>query len=100
MELAAGRLPLQAAVWLLSRGPGSGLLALPVAGLMSNEDADTVSRLHEELHRAAQRIGCSLPSPFMTMSFLALPVIPELRITDFGLVDVTKFEIVDLWKQK
>jgi NAD+ synthetase len=85
---------------VVSEGRVLASLALPVAGLMSNEDADTVSRLHEELHRAAQRIGCSLPSPFMTMSFLALPVIPELRITDFGLVDVTKFEIVDLWKQK
>lgn len=84
---------------VVSEGRILASLALPVAGLMSNEDADTVSRLHEELHRAAQRIGCILPSPFMTMSFLALPVIPELRITDFGLVDVNKFALVDLWKQ-
>jgi adenine deaminase len=72
-------------------------LALPVAGLMSDQDASTVARQYQKLSNAAWEIGCILSSPFMTMSFLALPVIPELRITDRGLVDVNKLEFVALW---
>jgi adenine deaminase len=72
-------------------------LALPVAGLMSDQDASTVARQYQKLSNAAREIGCILPSPFMTMSFLALPVIPELRITDRGLVDVNKLEFTALW---
>lgn len=72
-------------------------LPLPVAGLISDQDARTVAAQHVKLHKAAREIGCSLPSPFMTLSFLALPVIPELKITDRGLVDVKRFELVDLW---
>ena len=72
-------------------------LALPVAGLMSDQDASTVARQYQKLSNAAREIGCILSSPFMTMSFLALPVIPELRITDKGLVDVDKLEFTALW---
>lgn len=73
-------------------------LPLPVAGLMSDQDAVTVAGQHEKVQQAAVQIGCNLPAPFMTMSFLALPVIPELKITDRGLVDVNRFELVDLWE--
>ncbi|MCR4419574.1 MAG: adenine deaminase [Clostridia bacterium] len=72
-------------------------LPLPVAGLMSDLGAPAVADQLEALHRAAQEIGCTLPSPFMTLSFLALPVIPELKITDRGLVDVRQFALADLW---
>jgi adenine deaminase len=48
------------------------------------------------LHRAAASLGCRLPAPFMTLSFLALPVIPALKLTDRGLVDVSRFEVVPL----
>lgn len=72
-------------------------LPLPVAGLMSGQDAVTVAGQHEKVQQAAAQIGCNLPAPFMTMSFLALPVIPELKITDRGLVDVGRFELVNLW---
>lgn len=72
-------------------------LPLSIAGLMSElpigEVADGVERLNE----AAARLGCVLPDPFMTMSFMALPVIPELKLTDKGLVDVNRFEVVDLF---
>jgi adenine deaminase len=64
---------------------------------MSTQDATTIAAQHEKLHESACKIGCILPSPFMTMSFLALPVIPELRITDGGLVDVNKLEFTALW---
>lgn len=72
-------------------------LPLPVAGLMSSRSALEVAEAHEELQQAARRLGCQLPAPFMTMSFISLPVIPELRLTDRGLVDVERFVPVDLW---
>ncbi len=72
-------------------------LELSIAGLMSNQPIEKVSADMNELKRASGRLGCALEDPFMTMSFLALPVIPKLKITDRGLVDVTKFALVDLF---
>ncbi|RQD75100.1 MAG: adenine deaminase [Candidatus Syntrophonatronum acetioxidans] len=72
-------------------------LPLPLGGIMSREEAVVVAARHEKLLEKARQIGVKLPSPFMTMSFLALPVIPQLRITDRGLVDVDRFQFVDLW---
>jgi len=72
-------------------------LPLPIAGLMSDQPLSEVHRLSQELRRAAQALGSSLPDPFMTLSFLALPVIPVLKITDLGLVNVSEFKIVPLF---
>jgi len=72
-------------------------LALPIAGLMSPEPVQWIQQRLDALIRAAKRLGCPLPDPFMTLSFLALPVIPDLKITDLGLVDVNRFEPVDLF---
>lgn len=72
-------------------------LELSIAGLMSNQPIEKVSSQMNELKQASARLGCKLEDPFMTMSFLALPVIPKLKITDRGLVDVTKFQLVDLF---
>jgi adenine deaminase len=72
-------------------------LALPIAGLMSPEPIRSIQEQLTGLTRAARDLGTSLPDPFMTLSFLALPVIPELKITDRGLVDVDRFEPVDLF---
>jgi adenine deaminase len=72
-------------------------LPLPIAGLLSDQSLKQVRNASEALLRAAKRLGCLLPNPFMTLSFLALPVIPELKITDCGLVDVRKFDFVDLF---
>jgi adenine deaminase len=69
-------------------------LALPVAGLMSEEPAAAVVERLDELHAVVRGLGSTLAAPFMTLSFLALSVIPELKITDRGLVDVERFEIV------
>ena len=69
-------------------------LPLPVAGLLSTEASDTVCRQLSEVYAAAQALGCDLASPFGTLSFLALPVIPELRITDQGLFDVSRQQFV------
>lgn len=71
-------------------------VALPVAGLMSNSDARDVQLELQQLNKAMAMLGPGVSNPFMLLSFLALPVIPELKITDHGLVDVMKFEIVDL----
>jgi adenine deaminase len=72
-------------------------LPLPVAGLMSLEPVQAVSHAMDRLVRAARDLGSPLKDPFMTLSFLALPVIPELKITDLGLVDVREFRRVPLF---
>jgi adenine deaminase len=71
-------------------------LPLPVAGLMSDRP---LAEVHERLRSMEERLksmGVGIASPFMTLSFLALSVIPELKITDRGLVDVKRFELVPL----
>jgi adenine deaminase len=73
-------------------------LPLPIAGLMSDRPLFEVHRLSQELKKAAKSLGAKLPDPFMSLSFLALPVIPALKITDLGLVDVRRFTIVPLWE--
>lgn len=72
-------------------------LALPVAGLMSEDSLEEVNSAMEKVISAAKDLGTPLKDPFMTLGFLALPVIPKLKITDKGLVDVEKFELVDLF---
>jgi adenine deaminase len=69
-------------------------LALPIAGLLSKEPLEAVVAKLEKLQKIALDLGCVLPSPFATLSFLALPVIPELRLTDKGLVDVVAFKLL------
>ncbi|WP_420414411.1 adenine deaminase [Roseibium sp.] len=70
-------------------------LALPLAGLMSLEPFETVRHELEDLRNAAKALGCTLAEPFLQVAFLPLPVIPHLKITDFGVFDVDKFELVD-----
>jgi len=72
-------------------------LAFPIAGLMSGQPLDAVRQQMDWLIDAAKGLGCGLPDPFMTLSFLALPVIPELKITDKGLFDVTQFRHVPVF---
>jgi adenine deaminase len=71
-------------------------LPLPVAGLLSDQPIETVLKQIDETHAAVAGLGVTIPSPFMTLSFLALSVIPALKITDRGLIDVDAFEIVPL----
>jgi adenine deaminase len=70
---------------------------LPIAGLMSDQPLETVAAQVEALTQTSHALGCTLPDPLMTMSFLALAVIPSLKLTDRGLVDVNKFDIVPLF---
>jgi adenine deaminase len=71
-------------------------LALPVAGLMSAAPAEDVVAASRALGEAARALGCTLEAPFHSMGFLALSVIPELKITDHGLIDVDSFSVVGL----
>ena len=73
-------------------------LPLPIAGIMSDKDFDYVVEKCEELNKAAHSIGCTLEDPFMTMAFLSLPVIPELKVTDKGVFDTNKFDFIDIFK--
>ena len=70
-------------------------LPLPIAGLLSPEPLDIVVSQYEHVEKAAASLGTLPPAPFTILSFLALPVIPELRLTDLGLVDVVQFKLVD-----
>jgi adenine deaminase len=70
---------------------------LGIAGLMSWQPLNTLVKQLKTIENAASDLGCTLEEPFMALSFLALPVIPELKLTDMGLVDVNRFEIVPLF---
>ncbi|MEM2908462.1 MAG: adenine deaminase C-terminal domain-containing protein, partial [Candidatus Hadarchaeales archaeon] len=75
----------------VSEGKVLALVELPIAGLMSEREAEEVSEEVAALKEAWAKLGCKMVSPFMTMSLLALPVLPELRITDKGLIDTVEF---------
>ena len=95
MALAANRLgALEGGFVVVRDGAVLAELALPVAGLMSLEPFETVRDRLEGLRAAAKGLGVQLQEPFLQLAFLALPVIPALKITDRGMVDVTRFEII------
>jgi adenine deaminase len=71
-------------------------LPLPVAGLLSDRPLADVVAATRACVEAARELGCEVPSPFQSLAFLALSVIPSLKITDRGLVDVDRFELVPL----
>lgn len=73
------------------------VLSLPVAGLMSNEDGFSVARRYEALDRMVHEMGSTLQSPFMTLSFMALLVIPDLKLSDKGLFDGRTFSFTSLY---
>src|SRR6056297_3446379 len=95
MALAANRLSeIEGGFVVAAGGEVLAELALPVAGLMSLESFEEVHDRLVDLRRAAKGLGVTLNEPFLQLAFLALPVIPALKITDRGMVDVTKFEII------
>jgi adenine deaminase len=71
-------------------------LPLPVAGLLSDAPLAEVVERSRACNEAAARLGCTIGTPFLTLSFLALSVIPSLKLTDQGLVDVDQFRLVPL----
>lgn len=71
-------------------------MSLPIGGLMSPMGSDEVMEEVELLNMAAKQLGCSLPAPFMTLSFISLPTVPELGLTDLGLVDVLEHKLINV----
>ncbi|WP_299819320.1 adenine deaminase [uncultured Jannaschia sp.] len=97
MALAANRLAeIGGGVTLWSEGEERAAIRLPIAGLMSDSPAGDVADAARALGAAMRDAGCTLNNAFMQHSLLALVVIPELRISDLGLVDVTRFALTDL----
>lgn len=98
MALAANRLgEVGGGVVVFKDGIEIALVELPIAGLMSNERAEIVAQKAARMVAAFNECGCTLNNAFMQLSLLALVVIPELRISDLGLVDVTQFKVVPLF---
>ncbi len=83
---------------VVSDGKVIASLPLPIAGLMSDEPIERVAAMERRLNEAAGELGSPMKAPFMTLSFMALPVIPHLKLTDKGLVDVDKFDFVGLFE--
>jgi adenine deaminase len=81
---------------VVSRGEVRARLALPFAGLMSEASPVELRQDIAKLKKASRAIGCTLGDPFLQLAFLSLPVIPKLKLTDKGLVDVNKFELISV----
>jgi adenine deaminase len=98
MALAVNRLAeVGGGVVMFSKGRELALVEMPIAGLMSDERAEVVAEKAAKLTEAMREMGCTLNNAYMQHSLLALVVIPELRISDVGIVDVTKFQKVELF---
>jgi adenine deaminase len=99
MAMAANELALIGGGQIVVReGKVVGKVELPIAGLMSNERAELVARKAASVLYGFRACGCMLNNPNMQLSLLALVVIPELRISDLGLVDVTQFQFIPIFE--
>ncbi|MCB1456191.1 MAG: adenine deaminase, partial [Nitratireductor sp.] len=98
MAAAANRLrEVGGGVCVYHKGEELALVELPIAGLMSDEPAEIVAAKADRMVAAMREMGCKLNNAYMQHSLLALVVIPELRISDIGIIDVRKFEKVPLF---
>lgn len=96
MAVAVNRLiELKGGFVVADGGRVTGELALPVAGLMSDRPFEEVHDALIDLRAAAKALGVTLAEPFLQVAFLPLPVIPHLKITDFGMFDVNRFELIE-----
>lgn len=96
MAIAVNTLIQEGGGFCVCSGGACSTLSLRVAGLMCTKPAKEVVRMYEALHGKVQALGCALDSPFMTLSFLSLLVIPKLKLGDKGLFDVESFRFVDV----
>ncbi len=71
-------------------------MSLPIGGLMSPLSSDDVMKGVEIMNDAARKLGCTLPSPYMTLSFISLPTVPAMGLTDFGLIDVLQHKLIEV----
>jgi adenine deaminase len=81
----------------LCNGEKEMVLGLPVGGLMTTNDGYETATLYEQMDQEAKRLGSKLGAPYMTLSFLALLVIPKLKLSDKGLFDGEKFQFTSLY---
>jgi adenine deaminase len=77
-----------------------GTVPLPIAGLMNDKPVEEMAEIVGKLSEAWEKIGCSMVSPFMTMALIPLACLPELRLTDRGLVDCTEFRFTPLFVEE
>lgn len=97
MEVAVKEIAkMQGGFVVASDGKIIDALALPLCGLMTTLPAIEVMGLMEKLNKNVESLGCSMSAPFMSLSFISLPTVPELGLTDFGLIDVLNHRIIDL----
>ncbi|MEF3279578.1 MAG: adenine deaminase [Elusimicrobiota bacterium] len=96
-QAAVGVVKMQGGISAALNGQILESLPLPVAGLMSDRSADFVRTKIKRLIEISRYLGSDLPDPFMAMSFLTLPPIPEIKITDRGIIDAKKFKVIDLF---
>jgi adenine deaminase len=96
-QAVQGIVEMQGGLVAVRDGKTLASLPLPIGGLMSDQSIEEVHDGLNRLQHAVKAMGCKLEEPFMALSFLALPVIPEIKITDKGLVDVTQFKLVPLF---
>jgi adenine deaminase len=90
---------MQGGLVAVAQGEVQASLPLPIAGLMSDQPIGVVRAGLDRVVSVARDLGCPLEDPFMALAFLALPVIPELKLTDRGLVDVNRFDFVPLFEE-
>ncbi|SDC08449.1 Adenine deaminase [Pelagirhabdus alkalitolerans] len=97
MAIAANKLvELGGGMLVVEDGEVLAEVPMPVAGLMSDRKAEEVVQQVQQLEAAWKQLGCTINAPFMTFSLIALPVIPDIRISNRGLVDVTTFELINV----
>ena len=80
---------------VVQRGKVKAMVRLPIAGLVSDNPVEKVAKEVDKLAEAWRSLGCDWPAPYMTLSLLTLSVIPEIRITDRGLLDTVRFRFLD-----
>jgi adenine deaminase len=97
MTAARALAAMQGGLVAVANGEVLARLPLPIAGLMSDQPIERVRETMDQVVDAARDLGTDLHAPFMALAFLALPVIPELKLTDRGLVDVNKFDFVSVF---
>ncbi len=85
---------MQGGLVVCKEGKAIARLPLPICGLLSPDPVDKVAKDFEALEKKAAMLGRLPPAPFALLSFIALPVIPELRLTDMGIVDVVQFKLI------
>jgi adenine deaminase len=98
MEAAIQVIRMKGGLAVVAEGQVIDSLPLPVAGLMSEGSITEVKGKLDDLHKAARQLGCKIKDPLSALAFLSLPVVPALKLTDRGLVDVERFRLIGLFE--